>query len=63
MTSTDKTDFQRLGQQVIKTELAEITALLARIDESFVQACELLLSCKGRIVEHCWYSIGVGSHV
>ncbi len=50
MSSTDKTDFQRLGQAVIKTELAEITALQARIDENFVQACELLLSCKGRIV-------------
>ena len=50
MPSTDKTDFQRLGQAVIKTELAEITALLSRIDESFAQACELLLSCKGRIV-------------
>ncbi len=50
MSSTDKTDFQRLGLAVIKTELAEITALQARIDENFVQACELLLSCKGRIV-------------
>ena len=50
MSSTDKTDFQRLGLAVIKTELAEITALQARVDENFVQACELLLSCKGRIV-------------
>lgn len=50
MSSTDKTDFQQLGRQVIKTELAEITSLLARIDESFTRACELLLSCKGRIV-------------
>ena len=50
MPSSDKTDFQQIGQAVIKTELAEITALLSRIDESFSQACELLLSCKGRIV-------------
>jgi len=50
MSSTDKTDFQQLGRQVIKTELAEINSLLARIDESFTRACELLLSCKGRIV-------------
>ncbi|NOQ68628.1 MAG: KpsF/GutQ family sugar-phosphate isomerase [Gammaproteobacteria bacterium] len=50
MSSTDKTDFQRLGLAVIKTGLAEITALQARGDENFVQACELLLSCKGRIV-------------
>lgn len=50
MSSIDKIDFQQIGQQVIKTELAEITALLSRIDKSFAQACELLLSCKGRIV-------------
>ena len=50
MPSSDKTDFQQIGQAVIKTELAEITALLARIDKSFSRACELLLSCKGRIV-------------
>ena len=50
MSSTDKTDFQQLGKMVIKIELAEITALQARIDDSFTRACELLLSCKGRIV-------------
>lgn len=50
MSSTEKTDFQQLGRQVIKTELAEIAALESRIDESFARACELLLSCKGRIV-------------
>lgn len=50
MSSTDKTDFQALGREVIATELAEITALQTRIDENFSNACELLLSCKGRIV-------------
>lgn len=50
MPSTHKTDFQRLGQEVVATELAEITALQSRIDENFSQACELLLNCKGRIV-------------
>lgn len=50
MPSNNKTDFQRLGQEVVATELAEITALQSRIDENFVQACELLLDCKGRIV-------------
>ncbi|MCK4834202.1 MAG: KpsF/GutQ family sugar-phosphate isomerase [Gammaproteobacteria bacterium] len=43
-------DFQRLGREVVSTELAEITALQSRIDENFANACELLLSCKGRIV-------------
>jgi len=55
MSATDKTDlptqnFQSLGKEVIKTELAEITSLQSRIDESFARACELLLNCKGRIV-------------
>lgn len=50
MPSNNKTDFLKLGQQVIETELAEITALKSRIDENFSAACELLLSCKGRIV-------------
>jgi arabinose-5-phosphate isomerase len=49
MASTD-TDFQQLGRAVIATELAEITALQTRIDKNFDAACQLLLSCKGRIV-------------
>jgi arabinose-5-phosphate isomerase len=49
-TDIQKTDFQKLGREVIATELAEITALQTRIDENFAKACELLLSCKGRIV-------------
>jgi arabinose-5-phosphate isomerase len=48
--SSDNTDFQKLGREVIATELAEITAMQTRIDKSFDEACELLLSCKGRIV-------------
>ena len=43
-------DFQKLGSEVIATELAEIKALQSRIDESFSRACEVLLACKGRIV-------------
>ena len=50
MSSTDKTDFQQLGREVIATELAEISALQNRIDDTFSQACELLLGCEGRIV-------------
>jgi len=43
-------NFQQLGLAVIKTELAEIDALQARINTDFDRACELLLNCKGRIV-------------
>ncbi len=50
MPATSKTDFEKLGREVIATELAEIQALLSRIDQNFNRACELLLACKGRIV-------------
>ena len=50
MPSTDKTDFQQLGREVVAIEVAEISALQSRIDENFSRACTLLLSCKGRIV-------------
>ena len=50
MSATNKINFQQLGQEVVKTELAEISSLQSRIDDSFTRACELLLSCKGRIV-------------
>jgi len=48
--SSNKIDFNKLGQEVVQIELAEITALQTRINESFSQACELLLNCSGRIV-------------
>jgi len=41
---------QKLAQAVIETEAAAVTSLLTRIDERFVQACELMLACEGRIV-------------
>jgi len=50
MSADKQVDFQKLGSEVIAIELAEITALQTRIDKSFADACELLLSCKGRIV-------------
>ncbi len=50
MPSSKNTDFQKLGRAVVATELAEIEALQTRIDDSFTKACELLLTCEGRIV-------------
>jgi len=41
---------QQLGLAVIKTERAALKELEARIDQSFVHACELILECQGRIV-------------
>lgn len=43
-------DFQRLGKEVVDTELDEIRRLGERIDENFARACDLLLNCEGRIV-------------
>lgn len=42
--------FQTLGIAVLKTEAAAIEALIARIDERFKLACEMILACQGRIV-------------
>ncbi len=39
-----------LGLAVIETEQQAIATLVKRIDNAFVQACELMLNCKGRIV-------------
>ncbi|MDY6992534.1 MAG: KpsF/GutQ family sugar-phosphate isomerase [Pseudomonadota bacterium] len=39
-----------LGLAVIHTELQAVTALTNRIDDAFVQACQLMLQCHGRIV-------------
>ncbi|MDF1759535.1 MAG: KpsF/GutQ family sugar-phosphate isomerase [Coxiellaceae bacterium] len=39
-----------LGKAVIETEAKAVKALLSRIDEKFVQACQLLIDCQGRIV-------------
>lgn len=41
---------QALGQAVIRTEAEAVAALETRIDTTFVQACNYLLACEGRIV-------------
>ncbi len=39
-----------LARAVIETEAAAVSALMNRIDESFCQACAMMLECEGRIV-------------
>lgn len=39
-----------LGLAVLKTEAEAVAALSERLDAGFEQACELILSCKGRVV-------------
>jgi len=48
MSEADK--LKALGLAVINTELASISALQSRINDDFVQACQHLLHCEGRIV-------------
>ena len=43
-------DIQALALAAIQTEMQAIAGLTTRIDENFVDACHLLLACKGRVV-------------
>lgn len=43
-------NFCKLGLAVIETEAQAVSNLSTRVDEHFEKACEILLSCKGRIV-------------
>lgn len=43
-------NFCKLGLAVIENEAQAVFELTKRIDERFERACELLLSCKGRVV-------------
>lgn len=46
----DKTKLKQLASAVIDTEIRSISLLKSRIDDDFVQACTLMLECKGRII-------------
>jgi arabinose-5-phosphate isomerase len=43
-------DYITSGKRTVQLEAEAITCLEARIGESFVRACELMLACKGRII-------------
>lgn len=47
---TKKFDYSKAAQNVIDIELKAIAKLNERVGLNFIQACELLLACKGRIV-------------
>jgi arabinose-5-phosphate isomerase len=40
----------KLAKAVIHTEQQAIHALLERIDQSFIHACEIMLACQGRVI-------------
>ncbi|WP_084315028.1 KpsF/GutQ family sugar-phosphate isomerase [Pseudomonas jinjuensis] len=47
---TKNLDFIQSAQRTIRLERDSVEALLARIGSDFTKACELLLTCKGRVV-------------
>jgi arabinose-5-phosphate isomerase len=56
----DTESLLKLGRSVVQIEAAAVAALESRIDETFVEACRLLLKCEGRIVV-C--GIGKSGHI
>jgi arabinose-5-phosphate isomerase len=46
----NKEAIQSLARAVIETEATAVSTLLERIDDRFVEACRLMLDCRGRIV-------------
>ena len=50
MNQTQRTDLLALAKAVISTEIAALEALPARLDDAFVNACEAILQCKGRVI-------------
>lgn len=50
MKNPKKIDHIQAAKNVFEIELEAIRALEARIDDKFVQVCDLLLNCQGRIV-------------
>ncbi len=50
MSVNEAEKLRALGLAVIQSESQAVAALATRIDEAFVQACEFMLKCDGRIV-------------
>jgi len=53
-------DFTSLGEEVLRIEAEAITDQLNKLGHSFNKACELFLSCKGRVVV---IGIGKSGHI
>lgn len=46
----DAMDFRQLALSVLEIESEAIKALASRLDDSFNQACDIILNCQGRVV-------------
>lgn len=43
-------DYITIGKRTIQMELEEVTRLIARIDDNFHRACELMAQCQGKVI-------------
>ena len=48
--TADPAALTRIAREVLETEASAITALIARLDGRFTEACRLVLECRGRVV-------------
>lgn len=56
----NRDNLKKLAKAVLTTEAQAVAALVDRIDNDFIHACELLLACEGRIVVT---GIGKSGHI
>lgn len=49
-TIIDPSQLLRSGRRTVDMEASAIRAMELRIDDSFIQACQLMLECKGRVI-------------
>lgn len=47
---TETSSLTQLGRAVIELEATAVSALVDRIDEDFVRACQIVMGCEGRVV-------------
>jgi arabinose-5-phosphate isomerase len=52
-------NIRALALAVIQTESQAVAALANRIDTAFIQACQWMLRCEGRIVVIGWENLGI----
>ena len=45
-----ESSYLRSAERTVSMEIEAVRQLQARIDHSFVKACDLLLTCRGRVV-------------
>jgi len=50
MTIKDPERIKVLASEVLRTEAGAVSALIPRVDETFIRACEICIACEGRII-------------